>query len=1070
MTKNGVAANMLMLVLIVGGLVTLASSIKQEVYPEVDLDVVSVQVGYPGASPDEVEQGVVLAVEEAVRGVDGVRELRSTAREGVATVDVELLLGADTERALNDIKSAVDRITSFPEDVERPTISLLSNREQVFSLVIYGDVDETTLKAVAEDSRRELLSDPRITYVEIAGLRPLEIGIEVPQAALRQHGLTLEEIALRIRAASVELPGGGVKTPGGEVLLRTTERRDRGDEFGGIVLLSNPDGSQVRVRDVATVKDGFQEIDQHATFDGKPAVMINVFRRGDETPLTVAAAAKEYIEKLGATLPEGLHVASWLDTSEMYQQRISLLVRNAWMGLLLVLVTLGLFLEVRLAFWVTLGIPISFAGSLLFFPATDVSVNMISLFAFLITLGMVVDDAIVVGESIHNQRATGKGLLESAIVGVREVAQPVIFAILTSCVAFMPMLFVPGVMGKFFRVVPIVVMAVLAISVVESLLILPAHLSHPMPAWLQVILSPYLRLMRLLSRFEIPRRLERFIERGYVPALREALASKYLTLACGLAVLILIVGVVVGRVPVTFHPKIEGDIITAQLRLPVGTPVGETERLADHLAVAARSVIEDHSSDERGISRGLYEEVGAAASSGGDPPEQGELTEGSHLATVMVYLVQSDLRGISTGQFVQQWRDRVGRLAGVDSLSFTYEVGVEPGAPIEVRLIHPDVPTLEVAAERLAAELRTYSGLRDIDSGVTRGKEQIDFRLTEEGIAQGLTELELATQVRGAFFGSEAVRQQRGRDEVRVYVRRPLSERQSLYDVEEMVVRTPSGAEMPMRRAAEITRGRAYTVITRTNGRRNVSVTADVANDEANANDINAQIRQNELPRLLADIPGLSYTLGGEQQSQSETLGALFMGFILAMVAVYAMLAVVFQSYLQPLLVMGAIPFGMVGAVVGHLIMGFELSVVSMMGLVALSGVVVNDSLILIVATNRYRSEGMSVLDAVVAGGARRFRPILLTSLTTFLGLFPMILEPSAQARFLVPMAISLGFGVLFATLIMLLIVPCAYAALEDMKHALPSLLGCLGKGSSSVERLGGQATGERAAPGEAVS
>ncbi|MEM7135267.1 MAG: efflux RND transporter permease subunit [Myxococcota bacterium] len=1070
MTQNGVAANMLMLVLIVGGLVTLVSSIKQEVFPEVDLDVVSVQVEYPGASPDEVEQGVVLAVEEAVRGVEGIKEVRSTAREGVATVDIDLLLGADTERALNDTKSAVDRITSFPKDVERPTVSLLSNREQVFSLVIYGDVDEATLKAVAEDSRRDLLADRRITYVEIGGLRPLEIGIEVPQNTLRQHGLTLNEIASRIRAASVDLPGGGVKTPGGEVLLRTTERRDRGDEFGGIVLLSRPDGSQVRVRDVAVVKDGFQEVDRYATFNGKPAVMINVFRVGDETPLNVAAAAQAHIEELQATLPEGLHAASWIDTSEMYEQRLSLLVRNAWMGLLLVLVTLGLFLEARLAFWVTLGIPISFAGSLIFFPAAGVSVNMISLFAFLITLGMVVDDAIVVGESIHSQRATGKGLIESAIAGVREVAQPVVFAILTSCVAFMPMLFVPGVMGKFFRVLPIVVIAVLAISVVESLLILPAHLSHPMPAWLRMVLSPYLWLMRLLGTFGIPRRLERFIDKGYVPVLRRAISSKYETLVCGAALLILIVGVVAGRVPLTFLPKVEGDVITAQLRMPVGTPVDETERLAQRLSGAAEHVIEEQSSNEGTISRGLYEEIGAATSAGSDPQEQSALTEGSHLATVMVYLVQSNLRGITTGQFVQQWRARVGQVPGADSLSFTYEVGVEPGAPIDVRLTHPDVATLEAAAERLATELRSYDGLRDIDSGVTRGKAQIDFRLTEEGISQGLTELELATQVRAAFFGSEAVRQQRGRDEVRVYVRRPLSERQSLYDVEEMVVRTPSGGEMPMRRAAEIARGHAYTVITRTNGRRNVSVTADVANDAANANDINAQIRQNELPRLAADVPGLAYSLAGEQQSQSEALGALFTGFVLAMMVMYATLAIVFRSYLQPLLVMGAIPFGMVGAVIGHLIMGFELSIMSMMGLVALSGVVVNDSLILIVATNRYRTDGMTVGEAVVAGGARRFRPILLTSLTTFLGLFPMILEPSAQARFLVPMAISLGFGVLFATLIMLVIVPCAYVALEDLRHDFPLFLGRLKRGSKSGERFNGRMVEEPAAPGEGVS
>jgi multidrug efflux pump subunit AcrB len=475
MAKNPVAANVLMLILIVGGFVTLIAGIKQEVFPEVDLDVVLVDVVYPGASPAEVEQAVVLAIEEGIRGVDGIKEVRSTAREGSATVTAELLLGTKPDRALNDVKSAVDRITSFPEDVERPTVSILAPRQQAISIVLYGDVDEATLRAVAEESRRELLRDSRITYVELTGIRALEISIEVPQAELRKHHLTLDEIAARIRAASVELPGGVVKTSAGEVLLRTTERRDRGTEFENIVLLSPPDGSQVRVRDIGTVKDGFQENDRKATFNGKRAAMINVFRVGDETPLTVVAATKEHVAKLQTTLPKGLYAAPWFDAAEIYEQRLSLLVRNARIGLLLVLLILGLFLEARLAFWVTLGIPISFAGALLLFPSADLSINMISLFGFIVTLGMVVDDAIVVGEAIYKQQSEGKGLLESAIGGAREVAQPVVFAIVTTCVAFAPMLLVPGVMGKFFRVLPTLVIAVLTISLIESLVFLPPH-------------------------------------------------------------------------------------------------------------------------------------------------------------------------------------------------------------------------------------------------------------------------------------------------------------------------------------------------------------------------------------------------------------------------------------------------------------------------------------------------------------------------------------------------------------------------------------------------------------------
>ncbi len=1035
MAKNAVASNVLMLVLIVGGLVTLASGVKQEVFPEVELDIVSIQVTYPGASPAEVEQAVVLAIEEAVRSTDGIKKVSSTAMEGQAVTNVELLLGTDKDRALNDVKSAIDRITSFPQDVERPTVSLLSNRQQVISLVLYGDVDEATLRAVAENSRRELLRDERVTYVELSGIRPLEISIEVPQAQLRKHGLTLDEIAARVRAASVELPGGGVKTDAGEVLLRTTERRDRGEEFGDIILLSQSDGSQVRVRDVATVRDGFQENDKEATYNGKRAAMINVFRVGNETPLTVAAAGKEYVQTLQETLPSGLHAAPWFDTSEMYEQRISLLMNNARIGLLLVLLTLGLFLEGRLAFWVTLGIPISFAGSLLLFPVTDISLNMISLFAFIITLGMVVDDAIVVGESVHKLRTDGKGRLEAAIGGAKEVAQPVIFAILTSCVAFAPMLMVPGPMGKFFRVVPIVVISVLMISLVESLLILPAHLSHPMPWWLRVILSPYLWVMRLVGKADMPHRLQRFIQNIYVPLLKKALEWRYFTIAVGVATLLFTLGYVAGRIPFTFLPKVEGDMIVAHLKMPVGTPVAETKRITGRIGGTAQALMDeqDARSDGPTISRGLYEEVGAMSVVEAAPDLIGG--EGSHLATVMVYLTDAGSRELTTQQFVQRWRDEIGEIPGAESLVFSYQIGVEPGSPIEIQLIHDDVPTLETAAQRLASEISSYSGLRDIDSGVTKGKEQLDFRLTDQAVAQGLTEFELARQVRAAFFGAEAVRQQRGRDEVRAYVRLPLEERQSLYNVEELVIRTPSGGEMPLAQAAILERGQAYTTINRTDGRRNISVTADIASEDANANEINAQIVQRELPQLLADFPGLAYSLGGEQERQAETMNALGLGFILAMIVMFSLLAVVFRSYSQPLLVMSAIPFGMVGAVWGHVVMGFSLSLMSMMGLVALSGVVVNDSLILIVSINRNREDGMGTWDAIIAGGARRFRPILLTSLTTFFGLAPMIWETSVQARFLVPMAVSLGFGVLVATLIMLLIVPCSYVILEDARR-----------------------------------
>lgn len=1053
MAKNSIASSVVMMILAVGGLLTLGMSVKQEVFPEVELEQVVVTVAYPGASPAEVEQGVVLAVEEAVRGVDGVKDVRSVASKGSAVVTVQLLLGTDKRQALNDVKSAVDRITSFPADAERPSISLISTRRQVISLVLYGSVEETTLREVANHARHELLRDPRITSVDLSGVRPLEISIDVPQANLRRYGLTLSGIAQRVRAASVDLPGGAVQTRAGEVLLRTTETRDDGEELGDILVLSRPDGSQVRLRDIAQVKDGLRDNHQKATFNGKPAVMINVFRVGEQTPLEIAAAVKEHVAELERQLPAGLHVTRWVDRSEMYQGRINLLLDNALIGLLLVLLTLGLFLQARLAFWVTLGIPVSFAGSLLFFPAADVSINMLSLFGFILALGMVVDDAIVVGEAIYKHRADGKSRLQAAIAGAREVARPVVFSVLTTCVAFVPLLFIPGVAGRFFRVVPVVVIAVLLTSLLESLFVLPAHLSHPMPWWLRTLLFPYLWLMDRFAKLNLPRRMERHVSRFYVPLLRRVLEWRYFTVAAGVALFILTAGVAIGRVPLVFIPELQGDLVTARLRMPPGTPAWETERAAERLAAAAHLIMDverPNSKDMRGVSRGLFTQVGAKVSAG--PDSNGPASkEGSHLATVMAYLVDADDRDISTDEFVRRWRRAVGEIPGVESMVFSHGDGIRAGRPIHIDLMHDDVETLEKAAVRLARDISVYSGLGDIENGVEQGKEQLDFQLTDAAMARGLTELDLARQVRSAFFGAEALRQQRGRDEVRVYVRLPRNERQSLYNVQQLIVRTPAGAEMPVAQAARITRQRAHTVIHRANGRRSITVTAGLAHRGANASSIMGSILEHEVPALLRDVPGLEYRLGGELERQADAMSSLLVGFIVAHIAMLAILAVAFRSYLQSLLVMTAIPFGMIGAVWGHALMGMEISLVSLMGIVALSGVVCNDALILIDAVNQNRGAGMTATDALIEGCSRRFRPIVLTSITTFVGLAPIIAEKSAQASFLVPMAVSLGFGILVATCITLLIVPSCYLILEDLVAKVESFIAAPRRQSTSI-------------------
>jgi multidrug efflux pump subunit AcrB len=938
------------------------------------------------------------------------------------------LLGTDTDQVLNEVKAAVDRITSFPEDIERPTVFMPRFRNQVLSVALYGDQEPAVLKALAEKVRDGLLQNRDVTVVEVNGLPPLEISVEVSQENLRRYGLTIEQIALLVRQASIEMPGGAVKTSGGEILLRTTERRQEGQDFADIVVRSMPDGSRLRLGDIATIKDGFAETDQQALYLGKPAIMINVYRVGEQTPLEVSRAVKDFVKDYEDQLPPGVDMAIWFDMSEFYKDRMDLLLRNAVIGLILVLVVLGIFLEIRLAFWVTMGIPISFVGSFLFLPSTDVSINMISLFAFIVVLGMVVDDAIVVGEVVYRKLEDGMGRLEAAIAGVKEVAAPVVFAIITTVMAFTPMLFVPGIMGKFFRVIPIVVIMVLLISLVESLLILPAHLAHAKQSSSRGVFGFIGRQQQRFSRA-----LARHIHRFYVPVIAFVARRRYLTMSAGLAVFLITMGLVAGgRVAWIDFPAVESDVIVAQVEMPYGTSIERTSAAQQRLLDAANQILDEHG---RHIARGLYSNVGAAGLTRNDPGMPA--TGGTHLAEVAIYLVSSDQRDIRTEEFVREWRRRVGEIAGIHRLKFIYDTGPASGPPVNIELNHPELDRLEAAASALASRLGDFAGVYDVDDGFEDGKEQLDLKLRPEARALGLTELDLARQIRSAFFGAEAVRQQRGRDELKVYVRLPRSERESEYNLEELIVRTPQGGEIPLHQAAEISRGYSYTTIRRINGRRAVFVTAEVDPALNNASDIMATLTTGLLPRLLEEYPGVRFDLGGDAMEMREANQSLFIGFILALLAMFALLAVAFRSYIQPVIVMLAIPFGIVGAILGHMLMGYDLSMMSTMGIVALAGVVVNDSLLMVVTINRVRDDGKPLLEAVIIGGALRFRPIILTSLTTFFGLFPMILETSVQARFLIPMAISLGFGVIFATFITLLLVPAAYMILADIARAV---------------------------------
>ena len=1020
MAGHSVAANLMMVVLLVGGFIW-GMHIKQEVFPAFDLDRVTISVPYPGASPEEVEQGIILVVEEAVQSLDGVDEITSKASEGVGVITVEVTTGGDLEKLAQDIQSEVDRITSFPEEAEEPRVGVASHRRQVISVALYGDQNERVLRDKAEEVRDRLLQDPRITQVDLSAVRDLEISIEVPQANLRTYNLTLQEVARRIREASVELPGGGIKTEGGEILVRMNERRDYGREFARIPIITSNAGTVVRLEDIATIIDGFEDVDQYATYNGKPVVMIDVYRVGDQTPITVADAVLEYVQVLRNTLPPGIEVTTLSDFSEIYRQRLDLLLRNGYLGLILVLLLLGLFLEPRLAFWVTMGIPISFLGSLWFLPVLGISINMMSMFAFIVALGIVVDDAIVVGENVYKYRQEGHPFLKSAIMGTREVARPVIFSILTNIVTFLPLCFVPGIPGKIFFAIPVVVITTIAISLIESLFVLPAHLGHLRDRNGRGLMGWFQRLQQHFSKGFL-----RLINIAYGPFLGLAMRNRYVVLSMGIAILILTLAwVKSGRMGMILFPRIESDFALATAVLPYGSSVKRTEAVQTRLIKAAEKIAEENGDGK--LVKGILAEIGSGRYVGG--------SSGGHTSQVRVYLTPPDVRPMHTGEFIKLWRRQVGRIPGVENISLkSYAGGPGSRAALTIELSHRDLSLLETASKDLASSLSFFPSAKDIDDGFQPGKQQIDFKVLPEGGSLGLQAREVARQVRNAYYGAEVARQQRGRNEIKVMVRLPEKERVSEYGLEELMLRTPGGREVALREVVDMKRGRAYTSINRRNGRRVVTVKADV-DPIKEAGQIVESLKGDVLPQLAERYSGLRYDFVGRRADMADSMKTLGMGLILAMMGVYGLLAIPFRSYIQPAIIMSSIPFGIVGAVLGHILMGYNLSVMSFFGIVALTGVVVNDSLVLIDFTNRERKKGLTPMAALRSAGIRRFRPIMLTSLTTFGALVPMIFETSRQARFLIPMAISLGFGVLFATFITLLLVPSFYLVVEDLRH-----------------------------------
>ncbi|MGI9248634.1 MAG: efflux RND transporter permease subunit [Woeseiaceae bacterium] len=1027
---NHVAANLLMLFIIVAGIISVFT-IRKQTTPDFELNRIQVRVAYLGAAPQEVEEGVVVKVEEAIQDVKGIVKLTGRAREGMGTVTAEVSSDSDLNEVLNEIKTRVDAISTFPGLTEKPVIYKQEIPIHVVFLAIHGALDEFARKAIAQEIRDELMQLPDVSTVELLGDRAYEISIEVPERVLRQYGLTMSEVSQAVRNSSIDMPGGTIKSDSGDILLRTEGQVYTGREFSSLVLRTFPDGTRLTLGDIATISDGFVEQDGYGRFDGEQTATLRVLASGEQNELTTAAAVRKYVEEKSATLPSGVQMDIWVDRSHYLKDRLRMMSTNMWQGALLVFIVLSLFLRMKVAGWVVLGIPITFLGAMWLMPVAPwpVTINLMSLFGFIIVLGIVVDDAIIIGESIYTKvRADGHSL-DNVILGARRVAIPATFGVLTTIAAFAPLLFVGGVAGPFFEAISVVVVLCLMFSLIESKLILPAHLvqTNIGPVDEDDLFNPqrHIRFRERIPRFflkiqrHVQHGLQRVIHEWYRPMVERAIDNRGLTTSLFVALLILTFGVLAsGVVKFEVFPEQASDFIRVQVEMQSGNPASERDRvlslLEDTLLEMNTEYVEEHPD-----TLPMIQHIGA-------------FTQSDTGGMIFVEMPKSEDRPFNGDEISKRWRERAGEFAGLKELTFHDADHFGGGPPLSFRLSGSNYLALEDAAAELEVELAEYAGIFDIRNTSSSGGDEIRLRIKPEAEALGLTMSSLGRQVRQAFYGEEAQRIQRGKDELKVMVRYPVEERRSIADLENMRIRTPGGDEVPFASVADMTYGKGYSSIARLNRERTITVSADIDTEIIESSEIVRKISEEYIPGLLSRHPGVSYGLEGASQEQVDLLRNLTVASIAALFLIYALIAIPLRSYSQPLIIMSVIPFGIIGAVIGHIVMGRSLSMFSLFGLVALSGVVVNDSLIMIDFINKARAEGAALKQAVIESGTLRFRAIILTSFTTAAGLMPIMTEGSLQAQTVIPMAISVSFGIIFATVITLFLIPCLYMLQQD--------------------------------------
>jgi len=1016
MAEHKVAANLLMLILLFwGGMSTL--NIKQELFPAFELDLLVVAVPYSGATPEEVEESIIVPIESALEGIEGIKKMTSTAREGAASIRIELDEGSNRKLIQDEVQSEIDRISIFPDEAETPRITAPRIRREVLNIVVYGEAPNRSLVEWAQLIKDELLKDDRITQVDVEQRRAFELKIEIPRSELQQYSMTMDQIAQIIRQSTIDMPGGKIQTSGGDLLVRTKERRYTASEYARIPLLKTVQGALL-LGDIARISDGFEESVLRNRYNGKPSQRIAVYRVGDQTPTEVSQAVQKKLLEIENRLPISISTSILNDRSTVLQDRIDLLVKNLLYGLVLVFLTLALFLKIPLAFWIMMGIPISYAGAMIAMPGIDVSINMISLFAFILVLGIVVDDAIVVGENIYAHQEMNKSPIMAAVEGAREISTPVLITILTTVAAFIPFYFVPGTTGKFFRSIPNVLIIILFLSLVEAMFILPGHLAHRYRL-IEWILRP-LEWILEWPRTYLSRMLKWVSEVPYRKALKLSIRYRYTTLAVGIFMMLLCAGLALGgHIRFTFFPSIDSDRINVRAELPFGTPVEVTEKVESQMLKHAETLLAKYEAEKgKPVSEGIYSSIGRG---------------GSHTLNMRVYLKPLDERGFETKEFSRQWKRMLGQIPGLTNLSYRSRHRIDVDNDIDLQLSHPESQVLERVVGRFKEDLSQYPGVSDIEDTTDTGKKEVRLTLSDAGHAMGMNAQDLTRQVRGAFQGLEVFKIQREGNEVSVMLRIPEEERRYLDNLEDLVVLGPQNQSLALNQVATLDYGLSYSSIKRIDQRRVIKVTANVDSSLSNTAEVERSLKKDLLPKTQEEFPQLSINIQGANRAQQNTMEGVKQGSYISIMLIFSLLALQFRSYLQPFIVMTAIPFGIVGAVMGHYLLGFTLSIVSVLGMVALSGIVVNDSLIMVDFINRFRAQGHRLQDAVLEAGVRRFRPIVLTTLTTFFGLMPMMFETSRQARFLIPMAISLAFGVLFATFITLFLVPVFYSVLNDL-------------------------------------